>query len=65
MPKDIDVQSETWIESQPQEMHGYAWSCQLCPQEQSRVYSFEEVERESAKHMRQAHGRRAEWDDIR
>lgn len=65
LPNDIDIGTETWVESQPQEMHGYNWRCQLCPEEQRRVYSFDAVERESARHLRTAHGKRADWDDIR
>jgi hypothetical protein len=51
----ISVESETWVETQPQEMVGFAWRCKMCDEEKHRVYSFESVERDSAQHLRE-HG---------
>ena len=60
----IQVRTETWVETQPQEVHGFAWACSECHAE-SREYSFDAVEWESARHLRDTHGVYAAWDDYR
>jgi hypothetical protein len=56
----INIKSETWVESQPQEMVGFAWQCRMCDAEQHRVYSYDSVEQTSNAHLRQAHSIREE-----
>lgn len=60
MGDNISVESETWVENQPQQMVGFAWHCRMCPTEQHRVYSYDSVEQASSLHLREVHSIREE-----
>jgi len=56
MGDNIKIETETWVESQPQEVIGFSWHCEMCDVEQHRVYSYDSVEQASSQHLRKEHG---------
>jgi len=54
MSDNIQIKTETWVETQIQEVVGYTWVCTKCGGE-DRAYNYDSVEQASARHLKEAH----------